>query len=219
LISIVNGEGGQLFLHLKPPKERRRNVEEIIDELRTRLTQFPGFRLYLRKPGTAPLRYILTSTDFGALAQWTPKVEEKLRALPEVRDIRDDLHPGSSSTINVDRAKARASGIPEARIETALSIFDGVKVSNELPVILELQPGWLNRPEALSKLYISGEGDKLVPLATLATLDRVSGLAVVNHTGQFPSVTISFDLRPGANIDKALKEIRLPPTVNGSLAR
>jgi multidrug efflux pump subunit AcrB len=219
-ISTVNGDKGRLFLHLKPLQERRRGVDEIIDELRARLAQFPGFRAHFRKPGAGRLRYILTSADFGALAEWTPKVEEKLRALRDVRDVGDDFHPGFGLTVKVDRGKARASGVPEARIETALSIFYGNhRVSNEPAVILELQPGWLGRPDALSKVYVSSDGDKLAPLGTLATLDRGDRLAVVNHTGSLPSVTISFDLRPGANIDKAIAEIRLPSTVKGSFVR
>jgi HAE1 family hydrophobic/amphiphilic exporter-1 len=214
-ISTVNDEaGGQIFLHLKPLKEGRRDVDEIIDELRNRLAQVPGFRVHLRKLGAGPLRYVLTSADFGTLEQWMHKVEEKLRTLPGVRDVSDDFHSGIDSTVNIDRA--RASGIPTSRIETVLSILRGNhRISNEPPVILELQRRYQEDPGTLSKLSISGEDDKLVRLDTLAKLEVTRGLREVNHFGLSPSVTISFDLRPGANIDKAIAEIHLPPTVKG----
>lgn len=203
LISILNGDTGQLFLRLKP--------EGAIRDIRQKLAVLPGIKVHVWS--SVPRRLTLTSADFGELAEWAPKVEARLQALPDVQDVTSDLpSTGPQPTVKIDPAKARAFGVTAAQVENAFSVALGNRrISNDPVVILELP-----NPRLFSNLYILGPGDKLVRVDTVATLSMTIGPRTVNHTDQFPSVTFLFDLRPGAaiDIDKALAGLRLPPSIH-----
>jgi multidrug efflux pump subunit AcrB len=202
-ISILSGDTGQVFLRLKP--------QGVIQDIRQKLAGLPGLRVHLWD--SSPRRLTLMSADFGELAEWAPKVEARLRSLPDIQDVTSDLpSTGPHPTVNVDPGKARAFGVTAAQVENAFSVALGNRrISNDPVVILELP-----NPRMFSKLYITGQSDKLVRVDSVATLAMTMGPQTVNHTDLMPSVTISFDLRPGAaiDIDKALAGLRLPPSIH-----
>ena len=234
------GNSGRVFMHLKPRNERTLSAEQIIQELRPKLARVPGISVYLQVPPTIRIggqltkslyQYTLSGADFKELAHWSPIIESKLREIPELQDVTTDLQITSPQVmVNINRDQAQALGVTADQVENILYDAYGNRQistiytpSNEYFVILEVQPKDQMDPAALSKLYVAGAGGRLVPLDAVATLTRTVGPLTVNHTGQLPSVTISFNLRPGNSlsqaveqIDNAVKELRLPITITGS---
>jgi HAE1 family hydrophobic/amphiphilic exporter-1 len=234
------GNTGLVFAHLKPRRDRQYSADELIQQLRPKLSKVPGMSVFLQNPPTIRIggqltkslyQYTLSGTDFGELAAWTPRIEEKFRAIPVLQDVTTDLQITSPQVmVNINRDKAQALGVTADQIENALYDAYGNREistiytpSNEYFVIMEVQPKFQRDPLALSKLYVSAPGGKIVPLETVANLTRTVGPLTVNHTGQLPSTTVSFNLRPGASlsqavegIDKSLVDLRLPVTITGS---
>jgi multidrug efflux pump subunit AcrB len=202
-ISILSRDTGQVFLRLKP--------QGVIQDIRQKLAGLSGIRIHLWY--SSPRRLTLTSADFGELAEWAPKVEARLRSLPDLQDVASDLPSTSPQlTVNIDPGKARAFGVTAAQVENAFSVALGNRrISNDPVVILELPD-----PRMFSKLYITGQGDKLVRVDTVATLTMTMGPRVVNHLDLMPSVTFSFDPNYGAafDIDKALAGLHLPQSIH-----
>ncbi len=234
------GNSGRVFMHLKPLNERTMSADDIIQELRPKLARVPGISVYLQVPPTIRIgaqlskslyQYTLSGTDFKELQHWAPIIESSLRDLPGFQDVTTDLQITSPQvTIDIDRDKAQSLGITPSQIENALYDAYGNRQistiytpSNEYFVIMEALPQDQRDPGALSKLYVSaGAGGRLIPLDSVAKLTRTAGPLSVNHTGQLPSVTVSFNLKPGVSlsqavegIDKTLRELRLPITVTG----
>ncbi len=236
------GNSGRVFMHLKPRKERSLGAEEIIQELRPKLAKVPGMSVYLQVPPTIRIggnltkslyQYTLSGTDFKELQHWAPLIEAKLREISGLQDVTTDLQLTSPQVrVDIDRDKAQALGVTPQQIESALYDSYGNRQistiytpSNEYFVILEALPQDQRDPMALSKLYISSSstGPRLVPLDAVAKLTRTVGPLSVNHTGQLPSVTVSFNLKPGISlsqavqgIDQSLTDLRLPITITGS---
>jgi HAE1 family hydrophobic/amphiphilic exporter-1 len=237
------GNSGRVFMHLKPRKERALSADEIIQELRPKLARVPGMSVYLQVPPTIRIggnltkslyQYTLSGTDFKELQHWAPLIEAKLRDISGLQDVTTDLQLTSPQVrVDIDRDKAQALGVTPEQIESALYDSYGNRQvstiytpSNEFFVILEALPQDQRDPMALSKLYISSSsstGPRLVPLDAVAKLSRTVGPLSVNHTGQLPSVTVSFNLKPGISlsqavqgIDQSLTDLRLPITITGS---
>ena len=234
------GNSGRVFMHLKPRNERTLSAEQIIQELRPKLARVPGISVYLQVPPTIRIggqltkslyQYTLSGADFKELAHWSPIIEGKLREIGELQDVTTDLQITSPQVmVNINRDQAQALGVTADQVENVLYDAYGNRQistiytpSNEYFVIVEVQPKDQMDPAALSKLYVAGTGGRLVPLNAVATLTRTVGPLTVNHTGQLPSVTVSFNLRPGNSlsqaveqIDNAVKELRLPITITGS---
>jgi len=239
---VATGNNGRVFMHLKPRKERALSADEIIQELRPKLARVPGMSVYLQVPPTIRIggqltkslyQYTLSGADFAELRQWAPIIEGKLRELPELQDVTTDLQITSPQVrVDIDRDKAQALGVTAQQIENALYDSYGNRQvstiytpSNEYFVILEALPRDQRDPSALSKLYITGTENRLIPIDTVAKLTRTIGPLSVNHTGQLPSVTVSFNLRPGISlsqavegIDRTMTELRLPITITGFFA-
>ncbi len=230
---------GRIFMRLKPRAERP-SVDEVILELRGKLATVPGINVY---PQNLPLiriggqltkalyQYTLQDTDLDELQRWAPILFEKMRGLPGFQDVNTDLQIASPQVwVEIDRDKASALGVTAEQIEHALAAAYGSQQvstiytpSNEYWVILELEPRYQQDPSALSLLYIRSASGQLVPLSTVARLTRRLGPLTVNHLGQLPSVTISFNLKPGvslsdavAEIEKVRRDLRLPPTLSAS---
>src|SRR5229473_2764120 len=190
-------------------------------------------------------QYTLSGTDFKELQHWAPLIEAKLRDISGLQDVTTDLQITSPQVrVDIDRDKAQALGVTPEQIENALYDSYGNRQistiytpSNEYFVIMEALPQDQRDPAALAKLYIStsgasssngsnssgAAGTRLVPLEAVAKLTRTVGPLSVNHTGQLPSVTVSFNLKPGISlsqavqgIDQSLTELRLPITITGS---
>jgi hydrophobic/amphiphilic exporter-1 (mainly G- bacteria), HAE1 family len=230
-VSVVGagGPGGGrnnavIFAHLKPGEDRG-DVEAVIARLRQKLADLPGLRIFILQPPMISIggqlsrglyQYTLQATDIAELYRWAPRVEQRLRAIPGLRDVSSDLQISSPQVVvNIDRDKAAAYGISAEQVETALyTAYGGRQVStiyaasNTYQVIMELLPRYQDAPERLPLLYVRSTEGQLVPLSALATLGRGIGPLTVSHVGQLPSVTVSFNLEPGTSVGEAIERIR-----------
>jgi len=230
---------GRMFAQLKPRKERRRSVDEIIEELRPRLSTVPGIRAFLQNLPTIRIggqltkskyQFTLQSPDLDDLYKYAPILEEKLRQVPILQDVNTDLQiKNPQINIDIDRDKAMALGVSAQQIEDALyGSFGSRQVStiyapnNQYKVIVELEPKYQSDPAILSLLYIRSTAGVLVPLSTVAKITRSVGPLTVNHLGQLPAVTLSFNLKPGVSLGEAVEAVdkvarrTLPQTINSS---
>jgi len=215
---------GRFFIRLKPRAERA-GVDEIIQELRAKLTGIPGFTVYPQKLPTirigghltkAAYQYTLQDADAADLYKWAPVLLDKVRGLPGFLDVNSDLQATSPQVlVEIDRDRASAMGVTASQIEAALnSAYGAPQVStiftptNQYWVMMELLPRFKDDPDALGMLYIRSTSGKLVPLSAVAKLTRAVGPLTVNHLGQLPAVTISFNLKPGVPLGDAVAEIR-----------
>ncbi len=239
---------GLVFLHLKPANQRP-PVDQVIQQLYPKLAQIPGINVFLQNPPTIRVggrltqnlyQYTLEGPDTAELYQWGPQVEAALRGLPDLQGVTSDLQLNSLLlVVDIDRDQATALGVTVEQIENALySAYGSRQVStiytpnNEYQVILEVEPQYQTTPADLSTLYITSQtptpsstlgppsSGSLVPLSAVAKQTRTIGPLSVNHTGQLPSVTISFNLRPGvalsqgiAEISRAVAQLRMPATL------
>jgi HAE1 family hydrophobic/amphiphilic exporter-1 len=230
---------GRIFMRLKPLGERP-PVDKVIQELRPKLTTVPGINVYpqvlptIRIGGQltkALYQYTLQDADLAELYQWAPLLFEKIRTLPSLQDVNTDLLITSPQVrIDIDRNRASALGVSADQLEGALYAAYGSKQvstiytpSNQYWVILEVDPQYQRDPTALSRLYVRAAGGALVPLGSVAQITTGVGPLTVNHLGQLPSVTISFNPRPGvslseavAQVDAVRRELRPPATLNMS---
>ena len=215
---------GRFFIRLKPRAERP-GVDEIIQELRAKLTGIPGFTVYPQKLPTirigghltkAAYQYTLQDADAADLYKWAPVLLDKVRGLPGFLDVNSDLQVTSPQVlVEIDRDRASAMGVTASQIEAALNnAYGAPQVStiytptNQYWVMMELLPRFKDDPDALGMLYIRSTSGKLVPLSAVAKLTRAVGPLTVNHLGQLPAVTISFNLKPGVPLGDAVAEIR-----------
>jgi HAE1 family hydrophobic/amphiphilic exporter-1 len=234
----VASNSGRIFLMLKPRKERK-SAEEIIQGLRPKLAAIPGVRAFLQN--LPPIRIggqltksqyqmTLQGTDTDELYRLAPVLEAKLRELPGLQDVTSDLQIANPQVnVEIDRDKAKVTGLSAHQIEDALfSAYGSRQIStiftptNTYKVILELEPRFQEDPKALSRLYVRSSHGALVPLTAVTKQTPGLGPLLVNHLGQLPSVTVSFNLKPGialgdavAAVDKAARAT-LPATVTTS---
>ncbi|PYT07540.1 MAG: acriflavine resistance protein B, partial [Acidobacteria bacterium] len=231
---------GRLFMRLKPRSQRHLNVDEVIQELRPKLASVPGINAYLQNP--PPIRiggqltkslYQLTlqSPDTQELYKNAPLLQAKMSELPGFQDVTSDLQIQNPEVdVQIDRDKAQALGITAYQIESVLfDAYGSRQVStiyapnNQYRVIIELEPQYQMDPSALSTLYIRAPGGQAVPLDTVAHLTRTVGPLAVNHLGQLPAVTLSFNLKPGVSLSEAVTEVErlarqnLPTSITTSL--
>ncbi len=232
---------GTIFMLLKPAGERRLTPDEIIQELRPKLAAVPGLKVYLQNPPViriggqitaAQYQYTLQDTDLDELYQWTNTLLGRIRALPGFVDVTSNLNNLSPVVaIEVDRDKLSTVGLSFAQVEDALqSAFSARQIStiygstNQYQVILEVAREFQADPSMLSRLYVRAAGGRLIPLDTVARVSRKTQALTVNHQGQLPSVTISFNLLPGVSLGEAVsrikaleKDLNLPVSLTTSL--
>ncbi|HEY7435873.1 MAG TPA: efflux RND transporter permease subunit, partial [Methylomirabilota bacterium] len=230
---------GRIFMRLKPRAERP-PAEEIVQDLRKKLTGIPGINVYPQVLPTIRIggqltkgqyQYTLQDADLQALYHWAPVLFDRMKGLPGFLDVNSDLQITSPQVlVDIDREKASALGVTALQIEAALNnAYGAPQVStiytptNQYWVMMELLPQYQRDPAALSLLYIRSSSGKLVPLGTVARLTRTVGPLTVNHLGQLPAVTVSFNLRPGVALGDAVtriqaveRELRLPATLSTS---
>jgi HAE1 family hydrophobic/amphiphilic exporter-1 len=232
---------GRMFFRLKDKKDRVNHMSaaEIIQELRPKVAQVPGINVFLQIPPTIRIggnltksqyQYALQTPDLPALYSSAPKLEAALRSLPLLQDVTSDLQiKNPQLTIQVDRDKAYALGVTPGQVTDALYSAYGTRQistiytpNNEYYVIVELAPQFQNNPAELSSLYIRSNVGKLVPLDTVSQLVPSLGPLTVNHLGQLPAVTISFNLKPGVALGDATHAVQqqaqkiLPPGIVGT---
>jgi len=247
-MSSVGGGGiratantGTIFMILKPHSERRHSADEIIQRLRPKLSSVPGIKVYLQNPPTiriggrltsAQYQYTLQSTDLPELYHWTDALLDRVRQLPGFVDVTSNLNNLSPVvSLDVDRNKLAALDLNFAQVQDALqSAFSSRQISTiygaaaQYQVILEVAPEFQMDPSMLSRLYVRSGNGKLVPLDTVTTITRKTQALTVNHQGQLPSVTISFNLLPGVSLGDAVnrigeleRDILMPASLNTSL--
>ena len=228
---------GRIFVRLKP-HDQRPHVDAIIADLRPKFAAIPGIRVYpqvlptIRIGGQlskAVYQYTLQDADLQELYHWAPILFDRLRQLPGLQDVNTDLQITSPQiTVDINRDKASALGVTADQIESALGAAYGAKQvstiytpANQFWVILEVDPQYQRDPTALPLLYIRSSSGRLVPLDAVATLRPGLGPLSVNHLGQLPAVTISFNTRPGVSLSDAVaqveavqRELRVPATLN-----
>jgi len=232
---------GSILLLLKPAGDRKLGPDGIIDELRRKFATVPGIRAYIQNPPSiriggrqskAQYQYTLQSIDLDALYDWSEKVTRAFRKLPGFQDVTNDLDLNSPSiTVDVDREKLAPLGLTMAQVQSALgAAFGANQISTiygqatQYWVILQVQRRLQSDPDVLSQLYVTSSNGTLVPLDTVASFKREPQVLTVNHQGQLPAVTVSFNLASGVSlsdavsrIDGAMTQIRLPATISGSI--
>jgi len=240
--SYVGATSGRMFITLKPRGQRPGGVtaEQIIARLRRRTAGIPGATLILRanqdinvggRSSRGQYVYALQSSSLDELNHWSPLLISKLKTIPQLKDVTSDQQSlGLQANVVVDRDAASRLGIsPQVIDDTLYDAFGQRQVStvykryNQHHVILEVNPNYLESPDSLQKIFVKSSSGKMVPLAALATIQDTNAYLSVNHQGQFPAVSISFNLAPGTSlgqatelIAQAAREMNLPATVQGS---
>ena len=232
---------GRITISLKPFGERK-PADEVVRELRPKIANVLGAKVFLQNiPAIriggqltrSPYQYVMRSANVDELYHWAPLIEQKLRSLPGLVDVSSDLQiTRPEVTVQIEREKASALGVSAQSIEMALNNAYGAhQVStiytstNQYFVILELAPHYQTDPSVLPLLYVRSSTGALVPLNALAKLSYGVGPMQVTHLGQLPSVTFSFDLRPGVALSQAIgqvqagtRELAAPATLTGTFS-
>jgi HAE1 family hydrophobic/amphiphilic exporter-1 len=241
--STVGGGGvnpslntGRVFARLIDPSKRP-HVEKIIEQIRPQIAEIPGIRAFLQIP--PPIRiggqltksqyqYTLQGADTTELYHVATILEQKIRTLRGFLDVNSDLQIANPQvTVQIDRDKAAALNVDPRHVEDALySAYGSRQIStiyapnNQYKVVMELQPEFQRDPSALGLLYIHSKSGQLVPLSSVAIFNREVGPLTVNHLGQSPAVTISFNLAPDYSLGEAIKAVNqeasqiLPGTIS-----
>jgi HAE1 family hydrophobic/amphiphilic exporter-1 len=237
-ISVANNTG-RIFMRLKPRNERQLSADEIIQELRLKVANITGIQMFMQNLPAIRIggqltkseyQFTLQSPDTADLYRKSVELEKKMRALPQLQDVTTDMQiQNPQVNIEINRDKASALGVTAGQIEDALYYAYGSRQvstiyapNNQYQVILELEPRYQMDPSALSMLYIHSATGQLVPLSTVANLTPGVGPLTVNHLGQLPAVTISFNLKAGVALGDAVAAVEklaratLPPSVSTS---
>jgi multidrug efflux pump len=228
---------GRIQITLKPFDERGATVTEVIDRLRATLTKVSGIILYLQpiqdltvddRVSRTQYQYSLEDPDEAELRAWAPKFVARLARLPELRDVASDqLDQGLEALVRIDRGTASRLGITPQMIDDALyNAFGQRQIStvftqlNQYRVVLEVLPQFRASPAILDRVYLRSAAGGQVPLSTLASVEERATALAISHQGQFPAVTVSFNLAPGVSlgravtaIDRAQSELGLPPSL------
>ena len=245
MVSFVGGGGangnlpnnGRMFLNLKPKSERA-PMQKVLEGLRAKFRTLPGLNVYMRpiqnlqlggKVSKSRYQFILQSVGFDGVNEWSEKMVRQMRADPIFRDVTTDSQlKGLNVLVDINREKAASAGVTMADIRSALySSYGEKQIStiytpvNTYQVILESLEESRQFEAGLNDIYVRGRAtDRLVPLSSVANFKRFIGPTAVNHQGQIPAVTISFNLAPDvplgdatAKIDQFTKEIELPATI------
>jgi hydrophobic/amphiphilic exporter-1 (mainly G- bacteria), HAE1 family len=228
---------GRMFMRLQPRKQRELDVAGVIAELRPKLGQFPGMRVFMQNPPVIRLgatlskslyQFTMQAPDTDVLYKYAPVMERNIAKLPGVIDVTSDLQIKNPELhVEIDRDKAAAMKVSAGAIENALYDSYGPRwvstiyaPTNQYRVQIELDPAYQASPDAMALLYVKSQDGILVPLNTVARLVRSAGTQTINHYGQLPAVTVSFNLRNGVSLGEAVNGIEemardtLPPTVS-----
>lgn len=220
----ASANAGRLFLKLKPRWERG-DAQSVQRQLRRQLNGIPGLRAFVKLPpainigtssGRAQYQFTISGSDLDTLLAEAPVFEARLRSLPELIDVNSDLLPNNPTlAIAIDHDRAADLGLDATRVQSALRLAYGdpqvstiYRHDGQVPVIAGVGPDHQDDPSDLSQLSIRNDRGQLVPLDTIAGLEQRDGVVTINHSGQLPAVTFSFNLRPGTSLDRATERIR-----------
>jgi hydrophobic/amphiphilic exporter-1 (mainly G- bacteria), HAE1 family len=235
---VMGGNQGGFFAKMKPRSERALSVDQIIEELRPKVAAVPGVMVFIQNPPPITVsgqhtlsvyQMTMQSANLKDIYAWVDPLMNKMRRLPGFTDVNSDLQIASPQvTVDIDRDRAVALGLSPEQIQNALyAAYSDRQVStiytpaNQYAVILQVEPQFQRSPDALSKLYLRSSSGQLVPLNAVVKLGRGVGPLSVNHFGQLPAVTISFNLKPGfalgnaaEQVRQAITSLRMPPTIS-----
>ncbi|MGN5519172.1 multidrug efflux RND transporter permease subunit [Halopseudomonas sp. Lyrl_26] len=214
---------GRMFINLPPHSERSESVFTVIDRLRDRATEVEGIQAWFQpvqelsiedRVARTQYQFTLTSLDSETLGEWVPRVIEQLRELPELTDVAADLqHRGQELYLEIDRDAAARLGVSVSTVAQVLQNAFGQRQistlftqSNQYRVVLEMDPALAAGPDALRSIHVPAPGGQ-IPLASLARLHQRATPLMVNHQGQFPVATVSFNLAAGASLGQAVDAI------------
>jgi len=235
--SNVTLNSGRMLINLKPLSVRKIHASDIIRRLQPELAKVPGITLYMQpvqdltiedRISRTQYQYTLEAADGALLDEWVPKLMQRLNALPELTDIASDLqNQGLQAYVDIDRDSAGRLGITPAAIDTALYNAFGQRListiytqATQYRVVLEVKPEFRGGPDALKDIYVAPASGPQVPLSSIAQFSTGTAPLAINHIGQFPAVTISFNLAPRYSLGHAVdaiqaveREIGLPASV------
>jgi hydrophobic/amphiphilic exporter-1 (mainly G- bacteria), HAE1 family len=233
---------GFTMISLKPRGQRKASADEVIRRLRKEITRVPGATLYLQssqdvnvggRTARTQYQYTLQDEDLNELSQWAPRMLAEMKKLPQLSDVASDQQTNSTQLkVDIDRDQASRFGIPISLIDQTLyDAYGQAQITqyftqlNAYHVILEIPPKLQQDPNSLGELYIrSPLTGQMVPLSTLVKFDtHHAAVLSINHQNQFPCVTLSFNLAPGASLGQAVDAIqkvsdamRMPPTITAT---
>ncbi len=231
---------GRMFIALKPVAERKLTAAEVITRLRPKLANVPGATLYLQaiqdirvggRLSNALFQFTLQGDDLRELNRWAPRMQRKLQTLPALTDVSSDQqNRGLEASVVIDRDTASRLGIsPQMIDDTLYDAFGQRQVStmytqlNQYHVVMEVAPRFWQSPETLQDIYVRAASGAQVPLSAFTHFAPTTTALAVNHQGQFPAVTLSFNLAPGVAlgdavtaIEAAEREIGLPASIHAS---
>jgi hydrophobe/amphiphile efflux-1 (HAE1) family protein len=231
---------GGMFIAIKPLDERpdRVSAYQIVNRLRGKLSSIPGATLYLQvqqevqsggRGGAAQYQYTLSDEDLNELNSWAPQLLARMKTMPELRDVNSDQqNQGLAANLVIDRNSASRLGVSAAAIDQVLyDAFGQRQVStmytrlNQYFVVMEVDPKYQLSPDALNAIYIKTSTGSMVPLSTIAHYEQRRTSLTVNHQGQYPAVTLTFNLAPNialgdavTALEKAQREMGMPSTIH-----
>ena len=234
---------GRMFISLKPLAERQNvSTQVVVARLRTKLNQIPGIRVFMvpaqdlrvgGRQSDSQYQFTLWSADIDALQSWVPKVMDQVKQVTGVTDVTTDREQGGlQANVSIDRAAAARLGVRIQDIDNALNdAFSQRQIStiyrprNQYRVILEVDRKYQRDPSDLTHVYVAGKDNTQVPLSEVAHVERSIAPLVVNHQGQFPAVTITYNILPNfpiedvtAGIERAMAEMHIPDTIHADFA-
>ncbi len=248
LVGFTGAGGGtttdqaRMFITLKPLGERTNSADEVVARLRRSCAVVPGATAIFSanqdvriggRMGSAQYQYTITSDNLQDLVKWGPILLDNMKTIPGLADANtDQQNEGLESSLSYDRITAARLGLSAAKIDQALygafgqSLVSTMYTSlNQYYVVMEVAPPWLQSPDGLRSVYMQATNGGEVPLSTVTRLQTKTAPIQVNHQGQFPAVTISFNLVPGLSLGEAVDRINameqklgMPSTIHGSFA-
>jgi HAE1 family hydrophobic/amphiphilic exporter-1 len=237
---VLDSNSGFVFGALKPRAERKRSVDQVIESLRPKLFTVPGILTFLQNPppitvsgqnATSLYQLTLQSPRLDELYAWAPRLAASMAKLPGFVDVQPDLQVSSPQVmVDIDRDRAQALGLTPQQVQDALFSAYGEReasviyaAADQYSVILQVAPKDQRTPDALSKLYVRSTNGSLIPLDAIVRTKQQTGPLTINHFGQLPAVTISFNLRPGfslgqatGQVDDAIRNLRIPQTISAN---
>ncbi|MEH1922130.1 efflux RND transporter permease subunit [Nostoc sp.] len=233
----ASANSGRILIELKPRHERHLSADEVVQELRPKLSVVPGIKVFLQNPPAinvggqqtkAQYQFTLQTPNIQELYQYAPALEEKLRSLSDLQDVNSDLQIKNPQVkVDINRDHASALGLTANQIETALSNAYGTRQvstiyapDSQYQVIMGVEPKYQQNANALDLLSVRAPSGQLVPLNAVTTLSKDVGPLTINHKGQLASVTFSFNLKPGVSLGNVTGKIEelarqtLPPTIS-----
>ncbi len=231
---------GRMFISLKPLAERKVSADQVINRLRGKLAQVPGATLFLQasqdiraggRAANAQYQYTLQGDDLAELMDWSPRLLEVLRGVPQLVDVNTDQQSkGLQVTLTIDRDTASRLGITQRMIDATLYDAFGQRQAsviyaarNQYHVIMEVAPQYWQQPSTLNDIYIRNPSGAMVPLAAFSHFEPTTTTLSVSHQGQFAATTLSFNLAPGVvlsdaakAIDDAIAKSGMPSSIHGS---